>query len=190
MHGMYLASWMESMQFSKELVSRPQCPISTPNWFKKLIQSDEYLSQSYKTFFTSATNQKHPKSELLKLSNFFSSKKSQPHKLQEIFSDLIHNDKKSELVNTVIGLHEKSRLSSISSTGASDWLRALPAEPHLYLDNDVFRTRLCRYLGLPPTYLIPQTCICGSKIDTPHAQHIPACSQLRHFTHDIMVHER
>ena len=51
----------------------------------------------------------------------------------------------SELKDRFVGLQEKTRLDSVSSTGASDWLHALPAEPQLYLDNDVFQVRLLVY---------------------------------------------
>lgn len=84
-----------------------------------------------------------------------------------------------------------SRLNSVSAAGAGDWLRSLPTETALYIDNDPFRVRLRRWLGMPPHCVLPQNCSgCGAPLDpATNASHLEVCKSRRHFVHDRMVVE-
>eukprot|EP00850_Spirogloea_muscicola_P003969 SM000016S01957 [mRNA] locus=s16:915666:920922:+ [translate_table: standard] len=57
-----------------------------------------------------------------------------------------------------------SRLHSISSPGASEWLNALPIYESLRLSDDLFRTAVHHHLGLPPLCLAGiRQCECGHR---------------------------
>ncbi len=69
--------------------------------------------------------------------------------------------------------------------------RSLPTESALYIDNDPFRVRLRRWLGLPPHYTLPQNCSgCSAPLGADaNASHLEVCKCKRHFVHDRMVLE-
>jgi hypothetical protein len=105
---------------------------------------------------------------------------------------MVHTLKQKELIKECRGSNvNTSRLNSVSAVGAGDWLRSLPTESELYIDNDPFRVRLRRWLGLPPHYPIPQNCSgCGQPLDpATNAAHLEVCKSRRQFVHNRMVGE-
>jgi len=79
---------------------------------------------------------------------------------------------------------------ALSARGATDWLRAIPSDYELTLDNTSFLTALKMYLGLeilPPS---PMTCLCGKSVDK-YGIHLMACKHNGGAIarHDVMCDE-
>jgi hypothetical protein len=97
-----------------------------------------------------------------------------------------------ELYTNVVGINHQTRLHSVSSQGALDFLRALPSDQATCISDPVFTLRLCRILGVSPNINFPEKCACGAVVnqeDRSCTSHFLGCESFRIRVHDEIVHE-
>jgi len=78
-----------------------------------------------------------------------------------------------------------ARLLSASGKGAAAWLVAIPSQPELRLDADLFQLAVASLLGLPIPLDLPATCLCGQHVD-PQGVHFLTC---KHEAGPILQHD-
>jgi hypothetical protein len=188
---MYLASFLEAAPRASEISSRPNCPLS-PDWYFKYLFMIDSNRLCYETVLQScrAAEDKETEDLLPRIGQSETQWRGKQH-IQRALTKVVHKLQRKELMEECRGNNVNTcRLNSVSAAGAGDWLRSLPTETALYIDNDPFRVRLRRWLGLAPHYAIPQNCSCGAPLDpATHASHLEVCKSKRHFVHDRMVVE-
>lgn len=115
-------------------------------------------------------------------------------KLQHVLVEHLGSKNIQLLKNSVKLIQDKIRLDSISMPSAAAWLSALPGGKGLFMGNDVFIVRLCRWFGAPFPVDVGRYCVNGCDEDLrqdPAKHHMEYCSKrsTRIWVHDAMVAE-
>lgn len=191
---MYVSSWIEAVPIARKVGTFYQPILINPNWYTQHLFNQTSIACASRlkviSQITSSANGDDTHS-MLPTSITDLHKSPYPYvKLQQTLSRRINDNVLEHLKNNVIGLENQVRINSASSLGALDFLKCLPSDRHVTINNSVFQIRLCRILGVAPNMTMPPKCLCGFiPTDTQTTKHYVNCEKKRIWTHDVVKHE-